>query len=295
MFVLISFFSQLDRHAFKKGYSNANVLQGYIAEDMAHMDSWFTLYSFLHGGAKPLKFVNLPYASCAAPELVIGRIYPVVCGNERGVVCISPGGRSFVRVEIGDNKIAVGLDKWALFVRYMEISVGPLIHRSHAVVVYGDELCVLEQQHEHWSSPHEDLDKWDDSFSNIIHSVDTTRQFLDDRHRYAFTPLISGEQTYVDWEDMSDMLLPLGSYILVEVDVVKRHVPSMRAQPSSITHVLGCLRYPDECGDPPPSLNVICVAFQRISEVVILYLKPSECTLFDSANVPSGAYIDILR
>lgn len=251
---------RIDYAAWKTGLSkDACIVQNHPIEDVLHMHSWVQVHYTLIGSL-PKKFYYIPQAVQRPPELVPGRIYPIICYEEGttvlldGLIQISPNGRSFVLISLifqdrERREMAVNIDLLALSHMNMNFQVGPLISRKHAVILQEGKLYLLQKQ------PTRDM-------KTLMETLELRPEHLDTMFPDAevccylnykgYYKLHNGAKLH--WTLAHDCLLPLGTHFAVELSHfnktldffhLKNKVPTSKDKPENF--VMGWLRYPDEC------------------------------------------------
>ena len=117
------------------------LLGAHPIEDVMHMGSWIQLYTILHSGVRPTEFRPLPGSNGRPPELVRGRTYPLLGPSAkglRGTVCLCAERRRMARITTTDDENppsvrGVELASWFHAVRELQMMVGPLVFRHHAI------------------------------------------------------------------------------------------------------------------------------------------------------------------
>lgn len=263
----------------------------YAIEDIVHLR--LMQHSILHSGKFATYYQQLPFIPLVNQELVVGRLYPILDGERRGVICVAPGGHPFVRIHIDDEGWAVPLHKWGDFMCEHQLTVAPLVFRRFAVVLHGGGLCLLEAQNTSWTVPHADLQWYNPThYDGVIYEVED-RQYLDENGNYTIMDA-TGAQHSLTWEEVDKKLLSLGTHIVLKVSIVKEFLIAMQDPPRTVTHVRGFLRYPDECEEQPMEMAVICVAVKFRSDFRVLCVPMEHCALFEGSGLTRGEYVDTL-
>jgi len=284
--------------AWRKGVLGqmANVLGAHPLEDVIHIHAWVQQHTMLCG-SPPRHFYFMPSMVPRGAELVPGRIYPLLRGdNERGVICVCPEGLSFALVQMDEATTgsAVPLDRWQLHLQNHMLSVAPLIFRKHAVIQMEDKsLGVLQEQSE-LEQRCAELEGWKEEYNTAIH-VTEKRNFLNCEGKYYV--LFDDGTKYMEWEDVHKRLLPLGTHMVI----LKSHMPGSRSYPESTqNYVSGWLRYPDACDEGGDANDAIYVAF-RVGEraddfksLLVLPIPIEHCMTLQGSGVDADDISDYI-
>jgi hypothetical protein len=127
-------------------------------EDTVHLTPWLRLHSILFSGKFADNVFPFPRYNGRTPELVPGRIYPIMAYRQHamrniddatddrlhhyvsGTVCVCPQGEPRVVLYFQNEKSCrvYGLDAWSEVIEQQHIVVAPLIFRAHALVRMGE-------------------------------------------------------------------------------------------------------------------------------------------------------------
>jgi hypothetical protein len=269
------------------------VLGKHPLEDVIHMHGWIQTHYMLCGRL-PSTFYYMPPNVVRGAELVPGRIYPVLDRKHNpGVFCVCPEGRAFCLLKMQGSEYEVfAVNRWQMFLAEKEIQVAPLVFRRHAVLVNDEQdMGVFAQQSV--SLPANLLVEED--MNELIHTTVPHYNYLNFEGEYK---IAMDDQTdvFVDWKAAHSMLLVLGTHIAVTTESVKRYMvkdtnalgtesPRAKLPSTTATHVLGYLRYPDECDHEYDSNIYVHVAFRiktpinDFDDVCILPLPTVVCSL----------------
>ena len=216
------------------------VLGNHPPEDVMHLGSWIQLHSILHNGSKPEIFQYFPLYNGRPPELVMDRRYPLV-GSKTvlGTLMLQPGSAHLTttdsEIENGRWNVMppVELSKWWTTCCDLEVMVGPLIFRHHAVFrgeggTDRPPVVVL---------PHDD------------------GQFLNLMGEYLLAGTCDNIES-VDFLEAHSRLLPIGSHLFVRERALRPFgIKSLQAW------VLVCIRYPNEDFAPYQSNEDRCQVY----------------------------------
>lgn len=254
------------------------ILGNHPLEDVLHIHAWVQTH-YMHTGKLPSSFYFMPKMIPRSAELVPGRIYPLVgeSGN-KGTICVCPGGRAFALVAMADEEpTAMGIENWHIYLRLKNIQVAPLIYRKHALLQGDDKtLRILKSRPVQEPSG---ITEWMECYSTKIHTTVGDDNYLDYEGNYDI-----GDET-IPWDEAHPRLVALGTHIFATKDSVKKAIPEGRAKlpGGDYTHVVGWLRYPDECDAKPVTDNRNEERFTEINENKFIYIafrvsaKPNEC------------------
>jgi len=218
-------------------------------EDVIHIHAWIQLHQ-MHIGSPPTQFYWLPGMVPRHAELVPGRIYPILKGDDTtGTVCVCPEGQSHTLLcPDGMTAEALDLEVWHAELRLNEYQVAPLIFRRHAAVYVNGEICVLLLQNPERPSPINGIE--DKHIHTIIADVHPDN-YLDFNGNYMVSAGSHG--THMPWKDVHAGLLAIGTHLLARKADVESALSTQesrpRLPPGSYTYVKGWLRYPDECDE----------------------------------------------
>ena len=267
------------------------MIDNYAAEDTVHMGPLVQMHKFFSGGVFPERFMPVPNIRIRAPELKATRIYPVRDLDENGeigeagVICISPLGKSFTLLTIGDIQLALPLDLWPIMLEDNNIAVGPLIHRANALVQFkwaGElKLGVIKERNGNpfgrlrFSS----LEKWKDQYKTDRYSH-SSRYFMDVEGKYMVG---DGERDYmIHFDDL--VPVQLGTHIYVEIDPLRDAIGDESRAPGDFEFAKGWLRYPDECSKVPSNPLLVYVAFRAGRDVEVYGVPVEACGLEDPGD-----------
>ena len=285
--------------AWRKGVLGemANVIGAHPLEDVIHIHAWVQQHVTLCGDL-PKKFYFMPSLVPRGAELVPGRIYPLLRGDEEcGVVCVCPEGLSFALVQMDDGTgTAVPLDRWQQHLQNNLLAVAPLIYRKHAVIQLQESLGLLMEQSELHGRCAE-LEGWKDEFNTPIH-VTEKRNFLNCKGEYHV--LADGCSNMMAWQDVHERLLPLGTHMVL----LKTHMPEAdpphRFPAGNQQYVSGWLRYPDDCDEGSNAVGAVYVAFrvaereQDFKSLVVLPIGIEHCRALKGSDVRADDVVDYL-
>lgn len=226
---------------------NTTELNGLLAqhpiEDVIHLGNWIHMYQFLHA-AVPSAFVAENFPMMRPPELVPGRLYPVMSkkDNVTGTLCICPDGKNYVRLGFLDGEThAIFISMWTVEVLCEhDMQVAPLIYRSNAVVHMHGKLGVIISQNVTFS---QQCLGWRGIFDKKVRqSCDI--QYIDTNGEYEIR-WEDGSTSKHQWTQVHECLLRLGTHVYVKASKVK----GVRVSARNASHIRGSLRYPDESND----------------------------------------------
>jgi hypothetical protein len=264
-------------------------------EDVIHIHAWVQLH-LMHMGHLPSHFYWMPGMVPRSPELVPGRVYPLLSESEHtGVLCLCPGGQSYGYVHMaGCDPEAVALESWQQVLRAMRLQVAPLIHRRGAVVKLDDAaLRVLVPQQLDAPSPPQG---WKPAYQQVMHSDLEDGNYLDYFGQYALA-----NDDSMDWVEAHARLVSLGTHVVVKKERVQALITQemgVRLPRGEYTHVKGWLRYPESC-DVQGNVDSIFVAFRvasamaELEDVCVLPVSQDHCTLCQDA--PGASVVDYLH
>jgi len=258
------------------------LLGAHPLEDVVHIHGWVQAHA-MHCGGAAASFYYMPKGVPRPPELVPGRIYPLLSetgGN--GTVCVCPEGKAFALIALdGEQPQAVAVDRWQLRLAELSLQVAPLVHRPHAVLRVDGALGTLLAQSP--SLPTE-LAGWEDHFDAVIHPASASYLDYDGSYRMCVEDTVSS----VDWRRAHSMLVPLGAHVLVSKTALRDRLAGRATlRQGNYSHVRGWLRYPDECDDELSFEHCIFVAFRvsreedNCDEACVLAVPQDACRLAD--------------
>lgn len=275
-----------------------SILGKHPLEDVIHIHGWIQTHYMLCGRL-PTTFYYMPPNIVRGAELLPGRIYPVFDRkHQSGVFCVCPEGRAFALLKMqGSDFEVLPVNRWQMFLAEKEIQVAPLIYRKHAVMMNEDQdLGIFAQQS--ISLPANLL--VEEEMNDLIHANICNFNYLNFDGEYK---IYMDDQTeiLVDWQTAHSMLLVLGTHIAVTTESIKRYmvkdkntqgteVPRAKIPNTTASHVVGYLRYPDECDHEYDSNIYVHVAFRiktpinDFDDVCILPLPTVVCTLPQSLD-----------
>ena len=241
------------------------MLGAHPPEDVMHLGSWIQLYTILNAGAKPTQFQCFPDYNGRPPELVCGRMYPLLGQNpdETGTLCLAPGGRSgacffaISRINQRDgtrqSEVQPLLDVRDWFksvVKGAGFMVAPLVFRRHAVFRSPNNPIATAVPFVaiNFATPGipegvnaSRFQRYDGAGGGQA-TTRHERQFLSYKGEYVLSRGIRGEAMMtVHFTDAHERLVPLGTFMLVEKDAI-RHF----GLGCSKNWLRGSLRYPEE-------------------------------------------------
>ncbi len=233
-------------------------------EDVMHLGSWIQLYTILNAGAKPVKFECFPDYNGRPPELVCGRMYPLMGlkPDETGTLCLAPGGRlgAFLLVKSKirrdgsrqhDLQPLMDVREWfQRVVKDAKLMVAPLVFRRHAVFRSLDNSSPASRVPFvaiNFMTPRipdggggggvNDASR----FQRHDHNTPQERQFLSHKGEYMLSRGRRGDTVPVHFTDAHERLVPLGTFILLARDSI-RHF----GLGCSKIWLRGSLRYPED-------------------------------------------------
>lgn len=273
-------------------------------EDVMHLGSWIQLYSILNTGAKPSKFECFPNYNGRPPELVCGRVYPLLSMDEgkHGTLCLAPDGRSGSFRMVTTKVLASGvyesqiqplmdIKNWFDFVitqsRFM---VAPLVFRRHAIFWdidhrTGHPLVAINFETE--GAPESD--------SNAIfprhEGAPVVRQFLSFTGHYTLG-CCRGVNRRVHFTEAHERLVPLGAFLLIRTNAIGHF-----GLGSAKDWIRGSLRYPDdiEPTDDDHQFHVYCTLRVKIrnnnnneTSARVVHVPVEECRIMEDSDVPAS-------
>lgn len=320
---------RIDFNAWKHGLTkDACILQNHPLEDIIHLHAWIQVHYTLIGSF-PKKFYHVHGAVSRLPELVPGRIYPTVASDGSrivdGVLCCAPNGYSYVYHKVfyddAEPKYDVmGLDLLPMLLSSMEVQPGPLICRDNAVMYKNGDLYLFKKRYVDMSLETIEMNvHLEDKFKYLMYPdvqhqqlymcakgeymCETLKQVIDENGK-----LITQKETcFVNWVDAHECLLPLGTHMVIEFSTLEdkllllslKHTIPLRTTGEKPRHVLGWLRYPDECDVGYGDDSKIFVAFRvatyssDFDDVLILPFETYEVMLEDDSV--NGSSVDYLQ
>jgi hypothetical protein len=247
------------------------VLGSHPPEDVMHLGAWIQLYSIIHNGERPSVFQYLPLYNGRPPELVMGRRYPLM-GEEDvvGTVMLQDG---VMHTTLFDGRVdqaawaempPVALGAWWETLRELEVAVGPLVFRHHAV---------FRQAGGPNQSPMVALPR--------MHG-----QFLDAKGNYLLAHSTEHMEE-VSFVEAHARLLPIGGNLMVRRDALRTF--GLR---SGHEWVVACVRYPNEDFKHPPyeTEEEQCRLFimvnvkdntRNTNAMRVVYVAPEDCLVPD--------------
>ena len=254
------------------------VLGAHPPEDVMHLGAWIQLYSILNNGALPSRFDPFPAYNGRAPELVLGRRYPLVGTdpdtNMYGTILLDPNGLAHITTSIDAGPWTmdppVSLDSWWKTLQEKELMVAPLIFRRHAAFRA------------------EGVDRSSPPWVAINHRIEG-RQFLTRSGHYLLSRGETAETQEVPFIEAHERLLPIGTHILVEREAIHHF-----GLTGTCGWVLGSLRYPDNATEQELSdanqHNIYLTIRMKVSpgmeqQLRLVYVAPRRCRIL---NVNDG-------
>ena len=222
-------------------------------EDVMHLGSWIQLYSILNAGAKPSKFECFPNYNGRPPELVCGRVYPLVHleNGKHGTLCLAPDGRSGSFRMITTTLLASGvyesqvhslmdIKDWFKFViSESGFMVAPLVFRRHAIFQNVDNRAGNPLVAINFQTP-----EYPDTGPNAMfprhEGAPAVRQFLSSSGHYTLGRC-RGQHSLVHFTEAHERLVPLGAFVLIRAGAVSHF-----GLGASKDWIRGSLRYPDD-------------------------------------------------
>ena len=221
------------------------LLGAHPIEDVMHMGSWIQLYTILHSGVRPTEFRPLPGSNGRPPELVRGRTYPLLGPSAkglRGTVCLCAERRRMARITTTDDENppsvrGVELANWFHAVRELQMMVGPLVFRHHAIFRDAARGAVWVSSCDATKAPA--VCDNGHAFQTLPGAPAEPLQFLDTEGCYTLRRapgrwvivvgvvcgcdcvfFVPGEVLRVPFEIAHERLLPLGTFLLVKTSVL---------------------------------------------------------------------------
>jgi hypothetical protein len=267
------------------------IIGNHPIEDVLHISGWIQVHYMLCGKF-PSEFYHISMGMARASELVPGRIYPLLDGdNEKGTICVCPEGKAFVVLKMEKCEYEVlPVDRWQSYLYERDIQVAPLIFRDNATIV-GDDNSFAVVMAQHVSLP---SDLSIDSSMNIkIHNYVPCQNYLNFDGNYMILHY-DENFTYVNWKTVHSILLPLGHHIAISANNISNYMVTEKSSTgseykkakvpnSTCTHVIGYLRYADECDNFQNMCNTVVVAFRiksysnEFEDVCILSVPLGSC------------------
>jgi hypothetical protein len=275
-------------------------------EDVMHLGSWIQLFTILSVGVKPKAFQCLPNYNGRPPELVRGRIYPLVSvdGDVTGTLCLAPETRFGAyhlcvsrMLDTGERSCEVHplkpIGDWFKFVVCAsKFMVAPLVFRRHALFrgVGGEQVPYVAVDFMTPSAPR--TDPASTSFPVIDANTPVVHQFLSHTGNYTLSQG-AGMFVPVHFTDAHERLVPLGAYILVPVAKVAHFGIS-----ASKEMLRGSLRYPDEAEDTTTGNEFQYHVYITIREktkndtiiVRVIYAHVRDCIILEGSNIAASEY-----
>jgi hypothetical protein len=277
------------------------MLGAHPPEDVMHLGSWIQLFTILNAGAKPTHFEYFPDYNGRPPELVCGRIYPLVGEdpNISGALCLAPEGRStsfcYSIITLGADgarqcSVNALMDIREWFKQVVEVEklmVAPLVFRRHAV---------FRNQSNPANPPYVAVNfqaRAYPNFNNAINfprhdNADSVRQFLSFRGEYV---LSQGRNRfeYVHFSDAHERLVPLGTFMLVARTAVNHFGISC-----SKTWLKGSLRYPEDAEPDEDEHQFHVYISVRVKtrtgehSVRVVHVHVENCRIMEGCGIQGG-------
>ncbi len=269
------------------------VIGNHPLEDVIHIHGWVHVHHMLCGKL-PDSFYFIPATIMRNAELVPGRIYPVLQSEgNTGVICVCPEGKAFALLKMsGEEFEVIPLERWQSCLAERQIQVAPLIFRKHAVVMDADgTLGLVSEQAVSLPANLEIVE----AMNVQVHQNVSKNNYLNFDGKYLvmydeYSASITG------WQTLHEKLLPLGTHLAISTVNINRcmvkeklangsEVNKAKVPNHTCTHVVGYLRYPDECDKEYDSNEFIFVAFRvksysnEFEEVCILPVPAHACEL----------------
>jgi hypothetical protein len=287
------------------------MLGAHPLEDVMHLGSWIQLYTILHSGCKPETFQCFPDYNGRPPELVRGWTYPLLGldPDNMGTICLCPEGKGdAARITIGNAGDSstwrvepyFDLRLWFEQVKRLKMMVAPLVFRHYAVF-----------RNPSRNEPHPmvavdfipdqpfPVPNANDFHADAGDPIPVPRQFIDHRGMYDLADG-PGSTTKVPFMEAHDLLLPIGTFILVETASIQQF-----GLGSPKRWIRGSLRYPDEEIEPNAGNDAQLRVYVTIrirtrvgeeQEMKVVYAPPRSCRVFADARATEGEYsVDAIR
>jgi hypothetical protein len=211
--------------------------------------------------------------------------------NEKGTLCVCPEGKAFVVLKMEKSEFEVlPVDRWQSHVYERDIQIAPLIFRDNAIVT-GDDNSFAVIMAQQVSLPAELV--IDNSMEVKIHNYVPSQNYLNFDGNYLIYH-DDGSFTYVNWTTIHKILLPLGYHVAISVSNIGNYMVTEKSTSgteyqkakvpnSTCTHVIGYLRYVDECDNFQNNCDTVIVAFRiksysnEFEDVCILSVPLGSC------------------
>lgn len=207
-------------------------------EDIMHMGSWIQMHSTL-GREEITKFEYKPFPALRTPELAKNRFYPMFSPEYGyGTVCISPGGRNYVRITLSDYQtMSVNLLCWSVpILSEKRFQIGPCIFRHSAVIRHNGRLGLIVKQKR--NDCHDNFVGWKSCYDEEV-APDIDFCYMNHKGMYKVA-WSDGTRESVFWVQVHDWLLGLGTRMFV------RPRSDMGLPRANVEFVRGWLRYSEE-------------------------------------------------
>jgi hypothetical protein len=274
------------------------VLGPHPLEDVMHLGSWIQLYSILHAGSKPSVFQTFPLYNGRPPELVRGRVYPLLGIGEserRGTICLCPNRRRGARIRLTGREgfscnLMFSLDSWYQKLCELEVMVAPLIFRNHAVFrdPRRQNVWVSSCNHSEALKEAENEHEFQVLDEDEVWLVEN--QFVDSDGQYTLLRG-PGEMQRVKFEEAHLRLVPIGTFILVNCRALGTF-----GLASNREWVRASIRYPDEgiVGAeifPHRVYFAVYVRERNTTQVRIICVDPNQCCVLEEhTEINSSMY-----
>jgi hypothetical protein len=297
---------RLDFNAWKTGVSkDAKIVANHPLEDVIHIHAWVQVHYMLVG-VLPTKFYYIPLALQRPPELVPGRIYPLICEDMiEGTVRVAPNGKSHTHFRYNyDDKEkedkAISVDWMALYFSLTQVQIAPLIYRKHAVVVLPDKSFHILQPQQNDANdylPDSELCETGKHAFKMYPDIES-ENYLNVRGEYWL-----GGDTFLHWKLAEEYLLPLGTHLAIYTialwEFISANNLKYKLPPGDFNYAVGWLRYPDECDINYGDNNFVFIAIrvasfeQDFDDVLIVSIKPDD--VFRKSDIlPGNLCVDYL-
>jgi hypothetical protein len=254
------------------------VVGNHPLEDVIHIHAWVQTHITLLG-KPPTHFYYLPMNMYRAPELVAGRIYPllgrtVVDGEAQdvdGAICICPDGAPHYKIRQMDQVITRNdVRDWHNTLEKAYLQAGPLIFREHAAIEVDGKIGVIQMRYVPGFG--ENYLDWDGKYQ--VHFSDE-------------------EILPMHWRDAHAGLVQLGAFMSVkskDVELLLDADKCAKIPPNAIT-IVGWLRFPDDCHKAALQEPSVWVAFrvakagsEECDDVAIIEVPARCCTRVQSKD-----------
>ena len=235
------------------------VLGNHPPEDVMHLGSWIQLYTILHNGNKPEVFQYFPSYNGRPPELVLGRVYPLLGNKMAGTLVLNGTANILISSDEENWEVLppVKLKDWWKKLCELELMVAPLIFRNYAVFrTEVDRPPMVAVQHDN-------------------------KQFLNQTGEYLLAKSADIIEP-VSFSEAHSRLLPLGAHVFVR----PRALVNYRITSTS-DWIMGCLRYPEEATHPEDDRCQVYLTI-RMKEVSgkeicvrVVNVSPEQCIIPD--------------